>query len=104
MKTLEELNPHFLGCIFNYEESNNYSKIALLRYRERVVSLRKTPKYFFVLLKGTNKFFGYKFQLEAKKVKRCLDLRIFLNHQGRVFDKKEFNLFRKQLILKEIKK
>ena len=99
MKKLDEINPNFLNCSFNYEESNNYSKYALLRYQERVVSLRKTPKYYFVLLKGVTQFFGYKFQLEAKKVKRCLDMKIFLNHKGRVFDKKEFNLFRKQLIL-----
>lgn len=103
MKKLIDINPSLLDYDFNYEESNNYSKIAFGKYKDNVVSFKKTPKYYFVLLKGHKTFFGYKFKEDIKRIRRCSDMKFFTKKKGRVLDRKEFKLFIKHLILKELK-
>ena len=103
MKKLIDINPSLLDYDFNYKESNNYSKIAFGKYKDNVVSFKKTPKYYFVLLKGHKTFFGYKFKEDAKWVRRCFNMKVFTKKRGRVLDHKEFKLFIKRLILEELK-
>lgn len=103
MRKLSELKPEFLEYDFNYEQSTNYNKKAFEKYNDNVVSIKKTPRWYFVLLKGRNKFFGYKIVPSIKRVLRCYDMKRFAKSKGRVFDKKEFGLFKKGLILEELK-
>ena len=104
MKKLYKINPKLLEYCFNYDESSNYSKSAFEKYKDSVVYMRKTPKYYFVLLRGKTKFFGYKFKVDTQRIKRCLDLRIFNKKKGRVYDNIEFMLFKRRLILERLAK
>lgn len=103
MKKLSEIIPELLEYTFNYDQSNDYSKKAFDKYSDMVVCIRKTPRYYFVLLKGSNKFFGYKLSSSTKKVLRLFDLKGIAKKGGRVSDRKEFILFKKGLILEELK-
>ncbi len=103
MKKLSEIKPELLDYIFNYDQSNDYSKYAFERYSDNVVSIRKTSKFYFVLLRGSKKFFGYRFCVPVKKVFRLSKMKQFSQKKGRVLDKKEFGLFQKGLILEELK-
>lgn len=103
MKKLSDIKPELLDYTFNYDQSNDYSKEALDRYADNVVSIRKTPKYYFVLLKGSRKFFGYRFCEPVKKVFRFSNIKKFSQKKGRVLDEKEFRLFQKELILEELR-
>ncbi len=102
MKKLSDIKPELLDYIFNYDQSNDYSKYAFERYADNVVSIRKTPKFYFILLRGSKKFFGYRFCVPVKKVFRFSNLKKFSQKRGRVLDKKEFRLFEKGLILEEL--
>lgn len=103
MKKLSELKPELLDYTFNYDDSQNYNKEVFLKYKDNVVLIRKTPKFYFVLLRGSKKFFGYRFCVPVKKVSRISNIKQFLQKRGRVLDKKEFRLFQKGLILEELR-
>lgn len=104
MKKLVDINFELLTYKFNYDESESYNKKALEKYNDYVVAIRETERYYFILLKGNKKFFGYKFGGRFKSVKRCMDMKVFIRAKGRrVLDKKEFGLFKRQLILEELK-
>ncbi len=103
MRKLSEIKPELLDYEFNYNQSNDYSKEAFKRYIDNVVSIRKTPRGYFVLLKGKKKFFGYWFIPAIKRVYRKTRMKAFSQKRGRVLDKKEFRLFERGLILEGLK-
>lgn len=104
MKKLVDINFELLTYKFNYEESESYNKEALEKYNDYVVVIRKTERYYLILLKGNKKFFGYRFDGKNKRVKRCIDMKVFIRAKGRrVLDKREFGLFMRGLMLEELR-
>jgi len=100
---IEEINTEFEKYEWNYTDSYSYGKEALEKYKDKVISFRITDKYCFILLKGKQTYFGYKFYTEENKIKRIFKMNIFTKHQGAIVNKKEFKIFKKHLVFINLK-
>jgi nucleoside-specific outer membrane channel protein Tsx len=101
INSIEEINPTFEEFKFNWYDSYGWGQ-HVLHNHNKVVAYKITEEYCFVLLKSKIKFFGFKFHITEKSIKR-IDTKIFINNKRMVIcDEKLFDIFRKLFILENL--
>ena len=84
---------------FSFPYGQEYARVTLQKYYDRVIAFKITENYLFVLLKGKRKCFLYRLELENKWATRIKDKSIFYDLRGGcvIINKEEFYKFKNYL-------
>ena len=97
-----DINSEFEEFQFDWAESYTWGA-KILKRNEKVVAFKMTEDCCYVLLKSKIKFFVFRFLLDDGRVKRIKILKTFISGKVTICEDKEYNLFKKELLLQELK-